>query len=102
MPRIELVTATGLCWSIATRNTETTLRAWFEEVLPWSLVEGRTGIDDFNVIWPRVNVWPMWAWAYGPPTDPDWLTDSRVLGRLMEFPARDGDSGLAELLRIRR
>lgn len=102
MPRVELITPTGLCFSICTRQTETLLQAWFDEVLPYSYVGGRPGIDDFEVLWPRVNVWPMWAWAYGAPRDPDWLVDSRVLGRLMDLRAKDGPSGLAELLRIRR
>ena len=92
----------GMCWEISTRAVETTLLAWFDEVLPWCYVDGRPGIDDFDRIYPRILVHPMWAWKMGPLTDPDWLTDSRVLGRLEELRARNGDEGLAELLRIRR
>jgi hypothetical protein len=91
-----------MCYEIDTRQTETLLRAWFDEVLPFANVPGRPGIDDFEVIWPRVNVSPMWAWKLGIPTDPDWLCDGRVLGILHELRARSGDEGLAELLRIRR
>jgi hypothetical protein len=102
MPRIQLVDPNGMSYQIATRQTETLLRAWFDEVLPYAYAPGRPGIDDFEIIWPRVNIWPMWAWGHPPPADPDWLTDSRVLGRLIDFPARDGETGLYELLRIRQ
>ena len=102
MPRIEVFDASGFVHRIDTRQTETLLRAWFDEVLPYACVIGRPDIDDFEILWPRVNVWPMWAWRMGPPTDPDWLTDSRVLGRWIEFRAKDGETGLAELLRIRQ
>jgi hypothetical protein len=91
-----------MCWEIDTRQTETLLRAWFDEVLPFAFVPGRPGIDDFEVIWPRVNISPMWAWKLGALSDPDWLCDSRVLGRLEELRAKNGDEGLAELLRIRQ
>ena len=102
MPRIQLISPDGFCWEIATRQAETVLAAWFDEVLPWTYIIGRPGIDDFDVMWPRVNVYPMWAWKLGPPADPDWLTDSRVLGRVEELQARNGREGLAELARIRR
>jgi len=102
MPRIRLMDPSGFCWEISTRQTETILRAWFDEVLPYTFILGRPGIDDFDVIWPKVNIFPMWAWKPGPPSDPDWLCDSRVLGRLIEFRAKNGDQGLAEMLRIRR
>jgi len=102
MPRIDLIDPVGNCYSICTRQTETVLRAWFDEVLPHAYVTGRPGIDDAETYWPRVNVWPMWAWKTGAPTDPDWLTDSRVLGRIIDLPAKNGGDGLKELLRIRR
>jgi len=102
MPQIRLLDPYGRCFEIATRQVETTLRAWFDEVLPWTFAEGRP-VDDFAVLWPRVNVWPMWAWdPADPASDPDWLCHSRVLGRLHEFPARDGETGLKELLKLRR
>ena len=47
------------------------LRAWFDEVLPWTFIPGRPGIDDFETLWPRIQVNPMWAWKLGTPTDPD-------------------------------
>jgi hypothetical protein len=102
MPRIELITPDGFCWSICTRQMETLLWAWFNEVLPFAHVEGRPGIDDFEIFWPRISVYPMFAWKKGRLSNPDWLTDSRVLGRLIKFPARNGDEGLKELLRIRQ
>src|SRR5580698_8113362 len=101
MPRVKLIDPAGVCFEIDTRQTETLLKAWFDEILPQCWIAGRPGVDDFEVIWPRVNVWPMWDDKTGL-TDPDWLTDSRVLGRLEELRAKTGDEGLAELLRIRR
>ena len=101
MPRVRLIDPVGMCYEIDTRQTETLLRAWLDEILPHAWIAGRPGIDDFDVIWPRVSVWPMWDGPDGL-TDPDWLTDSRVLGRLIELRARNGDDGLKELLRIRQ
>lgn len=100
MPRVRLMDPMGMCWEIDTRQMRT-LRTWFDEVLPYAFVSGRPGIDDFDVIWPKVSVWPMWAWKRGAPTDPDWLCDSRVLGGLHELRAKNGDEGVAELARIR-
>ena len=99
MPRIALIDPWGLRYDIATRQTETLLKAWFDELLPLHC-KGRP-VDDFDVVWPTVIIWPMWA---GPMrnSDPDWLTDNRVLGRVHPFPAKDGLSALAALLRIRR
>lgn len=96
MPRIVLNDANAMRWEIDTRQVETVLRAWFDEVLPWAYT-------DFHGerYWPHVNVSPMWAWKYGAPSDPDWLCDSRVLGRFEEFRATDGETGLAELARLR-
>ena len=101
MPRVRLVSPDGLNWDIATRQTETLLRAWFDEILPYAFIEGRVGIDDFEMLWSKICVWPMWAWKLGPPSDPDWLTDSRVLGRFVDFRATNGDEGLRDLRRIR-
>lgn len=102
MPRVRLMDPFGMCYEIATRQAETLLRAWFDEILPWTYVTGRPGIDDFDIIWPQVHLWPMWAWKHGTPSDPDWLCDNRMLGRMIELPAKDGSTALAELLRIRR
>lgn len=88
-------------YRICTRQTETLLKAWFDEVLPYTFVKGRPGIDDFEVVWPRVIVYPMWAWGTSN-GDPDWLQDSRVIGRWHEFPARNGEEGLKALLDLRR
>lgn len=102
MPRVRLIDPAGMCYEICTRQTETLLRTWFDEVLPWTYVTGRPGIDDFEIIWPRIQVWPMWAWKYGTPSDPDWLCDSRAFGRYIELPAKEGKTALVELLRIKR
>ena len=102
MPYITLQTATGYNYQISTRQVETILRAWFDEILPHAFIPGRPGLDDFEVLWPRISVHPMWAWKTGAPSDPDWLTDSRVLGRWVDLRAKNGDEGLAELLRIRQ
>src|SRR5271170_61058 len=103
MPRIELRDPTGMSYGIDTRNTET-LHAWFQEILPHTFVQGRTGIDDFDILWPSVVVWPMLAWGVTRPgqEDPDWVTDNRVLGRPVPFPASCGDDGITMLADIRR
>jgi hypothetical protein len=90
----------GTHYDIATRKTDTILRAWLDEVLPHTFILPRP-VDDFDVIWPQVEIWPMSAWGGSGNQDPDWLTDSRVLGRWHEFRARTGDEGLADLIRIR-
>lgn len=101
MPHIQIFTPDGMCWQIATRAVETTLRAWFDEILPWCFIEGRP-VDDFDMLYPRIMVSPMWAWKYGPPSDPDWLGDTRVIGRAHEFRAVDGATGLKALLELRQ
>src|SRR5579859_819809 len=104
VPRVEVMEPFGRCFTISTRQTETLLHAWFDEVLPFCWVAGRPGIDDFEQIWPWITVWPMEAWKHTgrPPWGYDWLTDSRVLGQRYEFAARNGDEGLAELAKLRR
>ena len=101
MPRIDLHAADGFHWSITTRALETTLRAWFDEVLPWAHVKGRP-VDDFEILYPKIRISPMWAWKHGPPSDPDWFVNGRVLGRLHEFRAVDGETGLKALLELRQ
>lgn len=100
MPRIHLREPYGMSYQITTRQTETVLKAWFDEVLPHTFLTGRPGIDDFEYLWPWIDVFPMPAWGANP--DMDWLTDSRVLGRWHEFQARDGEEGLKMLLELRR
>lgn len=85
-------------YRIDTMQTDT-LRAWFDEILPKTFYSGRPGIDNFETIWPAIEVWPMWV---GPSyKDADWLTDTRVIGRRQPFRAKNGEEGLADLLRIR-
>jgi hypothetical protein len=91
----------GMCYEIDTRSPDL-LKRWFDEILPHAFVSGRPGVDDFEVVWPRVNVSPMWVTPMtGGPVKPDWLVDSRVLGRMEELRAKNGDDGMAELERIR-
>jgi hypothetical protein len=99
VPRIQISDAYGTGYEIATRDLEL-LERWLDEVLPHVWLEGRPA-DDFDVLWPRVNVWPMWAWGGAEGADPDWLQDSRVLGRRYALRAKDGKAGMAELARIR-
>lgn len=101
MPRIRVMDPTGLSYEIDTRSREL-LSRWFDEVLPHAFIDGRPGVDDFDVLWPRVQISPMWAWKAGTPVDPDWSCDSRALGRLVELRAAHGEQGLAELDRIRQ
>lgn len=61
MPRIRLISPDGFNWEIDTRSPEL-LRQWFDEILPWSYIAGRPGIDDFEMLWPCVDIKPMWAW----------------------------------------
>lgn len=99
MPRIMLIDPFGMNVQCHTRQTETILKAWFDEILPGMACEGRPGIDDFDMLWPRINVHPMFADTSC--HDPDWLCDSHVIGRYEEFPARNGEEGLRELLKLR-
>ena len=99
MPHIELMTPDGYWFRIASRERET-LRRWFDEILPHAFVQGRP-IDDFTILWPRVHVLPMWSFETKGLADPDWLTDSRVLGRMHELAAVDGDQALALLDQVK-
>ena len=98
MPRIQIRDPSGMCWQIDTRQTETLLRAWFDEILP----QAHYSYSDGTQEWPRIYVAPMWVHRAGQePSDPDWLTDSRVLGHLHEFVAADGHDGLVALMMLR-
>lgn len=93
MPRILLRDAWGTGYHIDTMN-ETTLHAWFDEVLPpiWPPGLG----DDFM---PDIQVNPM---SLAPDwSDADWLIDSRAMGHLVKFPARNGEQAMAELAKVR-
>lgn len=97
MPRITLQDPFGMACHIDTMQADT-LRAWFDESLPKAFCAGRPGIDNFEIVWPTINIWPM---SLGPREGSDWLTDSRVLGKVHEFRAKNADEGMAELGRIR-
>jgi hypothetical protein len=99
MPYISLQTPDGLCYQISSRERET-LRRWFDEILPHAFVEGRP-IDDFEILWPRVSVYPMFSWETNGLADPDWLADSRALGRLHQLAAKNGEQALIRLDEIR-
>jgi hypothetical protein len=99
MPRIQLQDPFGLGYTITTRKP-IILSIWFDEILPHTWVSGRAGIDDFKVIWPTIFVSPMWEWEGN--QNPDWLTDTRVMGRVQPFPAKDGISGMKELENYRK
>lgn len=95
MPRIEIQDPSGFSFTICTRN-ETLLAAWFDEVLPhlhWKVSS--------EVIWPTIRVFPMFAWETGMPKDPDWLQDSRVIGTMYRFKAKNGPEGMRELANLR-
>ena len=95
MPRIRLIDPWGQGYEIATRRPDT-LRAWFGEILPHANADfGKRDVPPA-----RINVWPMWWRSDG--KDADWLTDSRMIGRLDPFPARNGDEGMAALEKLRR
>jgi hypothetical protein len=91
----------GMTYQIATRQTETILKAWFDEILPHTYARGRENIDDFQVIWPHITISPMWAMGVYPVSDADWFCDSRIMGQSFEFPARNGEEGLKELVSLR-
>ena len=90
MPRIRLIDPIGCGYEISTMRTET-LKAWFDEILP----QVNAGLGDIDCPPAKIQVYPMWSRA--DLKDADWLTDSRMLGRLDDFPARTGDEGLAAL-----
>jgi hypothetical protein len=94
MPRIELRDAYGTVYGIVTRNVETTLCAWFDEILP-HLHEEFLGLE----CWPDIMVYPH-AWR-SDMSDADWPINSRWLGQRYRFEARNGLEGCAELVKLR-
>ena len=103
MPRVRIMDPFGMCYEIATRSPGL-LSRWFDEVLPHTFVTGRPGVDDFDILWPKAVIYPMWSWTPGPagPHDPDWSCDSRAVGQVHEFRAKNGIEGLRELERLRQ
>lgn len=95
MPRIEIQDPSGFSFTICTRSV-TLLAAWFDEVMPhmyWTL--------STEIVWPTIRVFPMFAWKTGIPEDPDWLQDSRVIGTMYRFPAKNGYEAMRELEKLR-
>lgn len=94
MPRVTLQDPWGMNYRIDTMRTET-LRAWFDEILP--IVNYSLGERDV----PPATIWvyPMFE---GPePHAPDWLADTRVIGQVEPFPARNGIDGMLEMASLR-
>lgn len=89
---VEIAEPTGFYHRIDTRQ-ETTLRAWFDEHLPQAFYTEESG----SVIWPYITVNP----TFGHENTPDWFTDSRITSQKYIFPADDGETGLAELGKLR-
>lgn len=62
-------------------------------------------INALEILWPKVMVRPMPAWdahvSTADPADWDWVTDSRVLGRMHDLPARTGARALELLDELR-
>lgn len=94
MPRVRLIDPWGLNYEIATRRTESTLLAWFDEILP--IVNH--AIREPDVPPARINVWPMFN-SRG--TNPDWLCDSRATSGIYLFPPLTGLDGICELIDLR-
>jgi hypothetical protein len=95
MPYIDLQDPWGSCFRISTRR-ETTLKAWFDEILP--IVNRSMGHRDTPAA--MIMVHPMWGGSNGL-TDADWPADTRVIGRPYPFPAKNGDDGMKELEELR-
>lgn len=98
MPYVRLQDPWGMNYAISTRRVESTLLAWFDEMLP--IVNHSLGQHDAPPA--VINVSPMWEPYEGGTRNPDWHTDTRVLGRLDPFPAKTGTEGLKELERLRQ
>lgn len=94
MPRIELRDAYGTVFSIVTRNVETTLLAWFDEILP-HLHEEFNGIE----FYPSITVYPhFWRTDY---SDADWPMRMKWITVRWEFKAKNGIEGCLELAKLR-
>lgn len=96
MPRVTLQDPFGMAFRCDTRQTQTVLRAWFDEILPQIHM---TDTHDGREIWPVINVHPMLDQEGN---NPDWLTNSRVMGAVHVFQATDGDTGMRALEDLRR
>jgi len=100
MPRIELRDPFGTSYRFDTRR-EKAIQEWFTEVLPHMFIpEDHRG----PATYPQISVYPIWPWGRpaSPDTLPDWVTDSRALGQLYTFQARNGQEGIRALRELRR
>jgi hypothetical protein len=95
MPYVELFDPWGTTFRISTRR-ESTLQAWFDEILP--IVNRSHGDRDTPAA--QIMVHPMWG-HYDGLRDPDWLADTRVIGRTYDFPPKNGEDGLKAMEALR-
>jgi hypothetical protein len=93
MPRILVLDACGVAYRIDTLS-EQRLKGWFNEWLPKLWPDGDPRMA------PRINVQPLFRGRDGT-GDPDWLCDTRVMGRDEPFPARTGKQGMRQLQELR-
>ena len=89
MPRIELRDPFGTSYQIVTLSSDL-LRQWFAEWMPRLYPADEPRFGD-----PVILIWPAWD-----ADKPDWLCDSRVLGRYEKIP-RDPDLVMEALTQIR-
>lgn len=91
MPRIMLRDPFGMAYRIDSQQRKT-IQAWFDELLP--VVNPRPGPEMATYI----NVQPIFSqdgWVA------DWPADTRVIGDLRPFKARNGRAAMHELDQLR-
>jgi hypothetical protein len=91
MPRILLLDPMRTAYRIDSRNPKT-IQAWFDELLP---VINPRPTDEMVT---EINVQPLWTADGG---EADWLADSRVIGDVRPFLARNGRAAMHELEQLR-
>lgn len=93
MPYITIRSTSGHTFQIVTGQRET-LRAWFAEILP---AVNRAYGDPRWPDEPPAGIAVHPAYLTGEPPQPDWLADSRLLGRVHPFPYKTGPAGMEGL-----
>ena len=81
MPRVTLVSEAGMEFRCDATDYNL-LRQWLDEWLP------RLRGEEL-----RIYFWPLFAGRDGL-SEPDWITDTRLLGYHEPFPATDGAGGV--------